>query len=41
MWTIMIPLDKIVVVNLKSGKKVNEIKPVLPILMFNSTKKIL
>ena len=41
MWTIMIPLDKIVVVNLKSGKNVNEIKPVLPILVFNSTKKIL
>ena len=41
MWTIMIPLDKIVVVNLKSGKKVNEIKPILPILVFNSTKKIL
>jgi hypothetical protein len=41
MWTIMIPLDKIAVVNLKTDKKVNEVKPILPILVFNSTKKIL
>lgn len=41
MWTVMIPLDRIAVVNLKTGKKVNEIKPILPILVFNTTKKIL